>query len=79
MEHILDILKERGFIAQITYEDELYERGFALVEEAEPTEKVAESTEQGLDSDDGEVKLESIVIDLTPPEHIPNIIAFPFS
>ena len=26
MEHILDILKERGFIAQITFEDELYEQ-----------------------------------------------------
>ena len=26
MEHILDILKERGFIAQTTYEDELYEQ-----------------------------------------------------
>ncbi len=26
MEHILDILKERGFIAQMTYEDELYEQ-----------------------------------------------------
>ena len=25
MEHILDILKERGFLAQITFEDELYE------------------------------------------------------
>ena len=26
MEHILDILKERGFIAQVTFEDELYEQ-----------------------------------------------------
>ena len=26
MEHILDILKERGFIAQMTFEDELYEQ-----------------------------------------------------
>ena len=26
MEHILDILKERGFIAQLTFEDELYEQ-----------------------------------------------------
>ena len=26
MEHILDILKERGFIAQVSYEDELYEQ-----------------------------------------------------
>ena len=26
MEHILDILKERGFIAQMTYEEELYEQ-----------------------------------------------------
>ncbi len=26
MEHILDILRERGFLAQITYEDELYEQ-----------------------------------------------------
>ncbi len=26
MEHILDVLKERGFIAQITFEDELYEQ-----------------------------------------------------
>ena len=26
MEHILDILKERGFIAQTTFEDELYEQ-----------------------------------------------------
>ncbi len=26
MAHILDVLKERGFIAQITYEDELYEQ-----------------------------------------------------
>lgn len=26
MEHILDILKDRGFIAQITFEDELYEQ-----------------------------------------------------
>ena len=26
MEHILDILKERGFLAQMTFEDELYER-----------------------------------------------------
>ncbi len=26
MEHILDILKDRGFIAQMTYEDELYEQ-----------------------------------------------------
>lgn len=25
MEHVLDILKERGFLAQITFEDELYE------------------------------------------------------
>ena len=25
MEHVLDILKERGFIAQVTFEDELYE------------------------------------------------------
>ena len=26
MEHILDILKERGFLAQMTFEDELYEQ-----------------------------------------------------
>lgn len=26
MEHILDILKERGFLAQVTFEDELYEQ-----------------------------------------------------
>ncbi len=26
MEHILDILKDRGFIAQVTFEDELYEQ-----------------------------------------------------
>ena len=26
MEHILDILKDRGFIAQTTFEDELYEQ-----------------------------------------------------
>ena len=26
MEHILDILKERGFIAQTTFEDDLYEQ-----------------------------------------------------
>ena len=26
MEHVLDILKERGFIAQMTFEDELYEQ-----------------------------------------------------
>ena len=26
MEHILDVLKERGFIAQVTFEDELYEQ-----------------------------------------------------
>ena len=26
MEHILDVLKERGFIAQMTFEDELYEQ-----------------------------------------------------
>ena len=25
MEHVLDILKERGFLAQITFEDELYD------------------------------------------------------
>ena len=24
--HILDLLKERGFIAQVTYEDELYKQ-----------------------------------------------------
>ena len=24
--HILDLLKERGFIAQVTFEDELYEQ-----------------------------------------------------
>ena len=24
--HILDILKERGFIAQVTFEDELYKQ-----------------------------------------------------
>ena len=26
MPHVLDILKERGFIAQTTFEDELYEQ-----------------------------------------------------
>ena len=30
MEHILDVLKERGFIAQTTFEDELYEQRFLL-------------------------------------------------
>lgn len=25
-QHVLDLLKERGFIAQMTFEDELYEQ-----------------------------------------------------
>ncbi|MBO6302081.1 MAG: nucleotidyltransferase domain-containing protein, partial [Ruminiclostridium sp.] len=76
-------------VFRLEYEDELYERGFALVEEAS-AEKVWENTEQGLASDEkgsesaeeglggdtGEVKLQSIVIDLTPRE-IPNISKVP--
>ena len=31
MQNVLDTLRERGFLAQITFEDELlYERGFGL-------------------------------------------------
>jgi len=62
-------------VFRLEYEDELYEKGFALVEEAE--EKVSESAEIGLGGDTGDVKLNSIVIDLTPPEHIPNISEVP--
>ncbi|MBP3855216.1 MAG: DEAD/DEAH box helicase family protein [Ruminiclostridium sp.] len=57
-------------VFRLEYEDELYEKGFALVEEA--TEQQKEPV-----SDVDEVKLNSIVIDLTPPEHIPNISEVP--
>lgn len=57
-------------VFRLEYEDELYEKGFALVEKALEQQKEPVS-------DVDEVKLKSIVIDLAPPEHIPNISEVP--
>jgi len=55
MEHILDVLKERGFIAQTTFEDELYGPDFrplvdAIVRENLATTIICESA--GTQSED---------------------------